>query len=190
MTSATGLAMLPWFHRDFLAATQGWTTAECGGYFLLLGAQWEMGPLPSDATALASITRAKPKEFKALWRKVRTKFIVSRNGLVNKRLEEHRLEALRLREKHRAGAARTNSVRWGEGRGETDTPIAEQSLSGSLGESLSGSLSESLSGSPPSPSPSPSIRSKRLAMEAVLDRRSVSGLTPGPLVSVNRAVRS
>jgi len=136
---ASGLAMMPWFHRDFLAATQGWTATETGVYFLLLGAQWEMGPLPNDRVQLSSIARSTPKEFKTIWeRKVARKFRVTAEGLLNDRLEEHRIEALRRREAHRVGARRTNAQRWGT--------------------SLSESLSESPSVSPPSPSPSPSLQ--------------------------------
>jgi len=137
--TATGLAMMPWFHRDFLASTQGWTAAETGVYFLLLGAQWEMGPLPISRAELASIARSTPKEFKAIWeKKVARKFRVTPEGLVNDRLEEHRREALRRRDQHRRGARQTNARRWGT--------------------SLSDTLGESLSVSPPSPSPSPSPR--------------------------------
>jgi uncharacterized protein YdaU (DUF1376 family) len=42
---------LPWFHGDFIRATQGWTVFERGVYFLLLGASWEVGPLPEDPRA-------------------------------------------------------------------------------------------------------------------------------------------
>ena len=130
-----GMAMLPWFHRDFLASTQGWSAAETGVYFLLLGAQWEMGPLPNNRAELASIARSTSKEFNAIWaKKVARKFRVTTGGLVNDRLEQHRREAMRRREQHRAGALQTNAKRWGP--------------------SLSETLGESLSVSPPSPSPS------------------------------------
>ena len=99
--TTAGLAMMPWFHRDFLASTQGWTAAETGVYFLLLGAQWEMGPLPNNRAELASISRSTSKEFKAIWeKKVARKFRITPEGLVNDRLEEHRKEALRRRDQH------------------------------------------------------------------------------------------
>lgn len=109
------LAMMSWFHKDFIAATQGWTLPETGAYFLLLGAQWEMGPLPDDISSLAAICRTTPKEFKALWRKLSKKFAQAAEGLLNLRLEEHRRKALELRAKHRIGAERTNAARWKDG---------------------------------------------------------------------------
>lgn len=147
-SSQQGLAMMPWFHRDFLASTQGWTAAESGLYFLLLGAQWEMGPLSEDPTQLASIARAPVKEFKAIWaKKVGCKFRSTPDGLINDRLEEHRKEALRRRDQHRNGAQQTNAKRWRSG-----------SQSESQSESQSDALGESQSVSPPSPSPSPTGR--------------------------------
>ena len=151
--TASGMAMMPWFHRDFLAATQGWTAAECGAYFLLLGAQWEMGQVPRDMTQLAAIARATPREFRAIWRRVGRKFSPSGNeGFINARLEQHRANALELREQHRTGAARTNEKRWGN-RPSVVVPIAERPLS-----DQSAITERSLCVSPPSPSPSPSLQ--------------------------------
>ncbi|HJS88690.1 MAG TPA: DUF1376 domain-containing protein [Steroidobacteraceae bacterium] len=147
MSKGDSMPMLPWFHRDFLAATQGWTLAETGAYFLLLGAQWEMGPLPLDKTSLAAISRTSPREFTKLWSKVSRKFVTTADGLLNRRLEEHRRDAALRRDAHRQGARKTNAKRWGG-----------SSLSDTLSESLSDTLTESLSVSPPSPSPSPSAR--------------------------------
>jgi uncharacterized protein YdaU (DUF1376 family) len=143
------MAMMPWFHRDFLAATQGWTAAECGAYFLLLGAEWEMGQLPKDTTQLAAIARATPKEFKAIWRRVGRKFSPSGNdGLINARLEQHRANALELREQHRKGAKETNEKRWGNRPPAADL-VAERSHSD---QSAISQRSQCVS--PPSPSPS------------------------------------
>lgn len=86
-TMSGQLFIMPWFHRDFLAATLGWSLAETGAYFLLLGAQWETGPLPGDHTSLASICRTDVREFKKLWPKISRKFVVTDAGLVNMRLE-------------------------------------------------------------------------------------------------------
>jgi uncharacterized protein YdaU (DUF1376 family) len=144
MTRAS-LPYLAFFVRDFLASTQGYTLAETGAYFLLLGAQWEQGPLPDDIARLALIARTSPKEFKRIWRKVREKFAVTPQGLVNWRLEEHRQEAFERRERRQEGAKLTNQKRWG-GRSADVIPIAERVAERSLGVS------------PPSPSPSPSLQ--------------------------------
>jgi uncharacterized protein YdaU (DUF1376 family) len=81
---------LPWYHGDFLRATQGWTVTERGVYFLLLGASWEMGPLPDDRRRLAGIVGAQLDEFDEAWKTVRPKFVLTDAGLVNHRLEFHR----------------------------------------------------------------------------------------------------
>jgi uncharacterized protein YdaU (DUF1376 family) len=81
---------LPWFHGDFLRATQGWTVTERGVYFLLLGASWEMGPLPDDRRRLAGIVGAQLDEFDDAWKTVRSKFTLTDRGLINPRLELHR----------------------------------------------------------------------------------------------------
>jgi uncharacterized protein YdaU (DUF1376 family) len=161
MSSGDGMPMLPWYHRDFLAATQGWRLAERGAYFLLLGAQWEMGPLPKDVSELALIVGTSANEFRRIWRKVSRKFMATKDGLVNARLELHRQKAVGLRARHQSGAKQTNQKRWGPQ--ATDAAhVAEQSLS------------ESPCVSPPSPSPSPSF--KRLSKGAGDYLRSDDGL--------------
>jgi uncharacterized protein YdaU (DUF1376 family) len=103
------LAMLPWFHSSFLASTQGWTFEERGAYFMLLGAQWETGALPSEMNRLAGIVGVSPSTMKLLWKRVGQKFVVNEDGLINRRLEEHRRTSVRLRDAKRRGAATTNA---------------------------------------------------------------------------------
>jgi uncharacterized protein YdaU (DUF1376 family) len=102
------LPWLPWYHRDFLAATQGWTLFERGAYFMLLGAQWEMGPLPADPRRLAAIIGAQLKEFESVWPSIRMKFAATDAGLVNLRLEDHRAVQLEKSEQ----ASRAARTRW------------------------------------------------------------------------------
>jgi uncharacterized protein YdaU (DUF1376 family) len=104
---------LPWFHGDFIGGTPGWTLEERGAYFLLLGAQWEGGPLPADFTRLAAIVGVPTQTFKVLWKTVGKKFHETDAGYVNGRLEEHRRKSLELLENHRRGAAKTNALRRG-----------------------------------------------------------------------------
>jgi uncharacterized protein YdaU (DUF1376 family) len=111
--STDSLAMLPWFHGSFLASTQGWTFEERGAYFMLLGAQWETGPLPNEMNRLAGIVGVQPSTMKLLWRTVGQKFKATDAGLINQRLEEHRQRSVALRDAKRRGAAVTNSKRWG-----------------------------------------------------------------------------
>jgi uncharacterized protein YdaU (DUF1376 family) len=107
--STDGLAMLPWFHSSFLASTQGWTFEERGAYFMLLGAQWETGPLPNEMNRLAGIVGIQPSTMKLLWKTVGQKFKASEAGLLNTRLEEHRQRSVALRDAKRRGAATTNA---------------------------------------------------------------------------------
>lgn len=102
---------MPWFHKDFLAATQGWTLLERGAYFMLLGAQWDIGPLPIDRRRLASIIGAQLDELESVWSIVSTKFEVTDTGLVNRRLEQHRADQLSKSDKARQAAR----VRWNRG---------------------------------------------------------------------------
>jgi uncharacterized protein YdaU (DUF1376 family) len=107
---------LPWFHGDFLRATQGWTLLERGAYFMLLGASWEMGALPNDPRRLASIIGAQLEEFGELWKLVGTKFEITEQGLVNHRLELHRTKQAARSEKARQSA----EARW-QGKTESET---------------------------------------------------------------------
>jgi uncharacterized protein YdaU (DUF1376 family) len=104
---------LPWFHSSFLAKTQGWTLEERGAYFMLLGAQWETGALPTDFSRLSAIVGVSPSTLKILWKTIGKKFETINAGLVNERLEQHRTRSLELIDSRRRGAAKTNAQRWG-----------------------------------------------------------------------------
>jgi uncharacterized protein YdaU (DUF1376 family) len=113
---------LPWFHGDFLRATQGWTVTERGVYFLLLGASWEMGPLPNDRRRLAGIVGAQLDEFDDAWKVVNHKFTVTAAGLVNNRLEIHReKQAIRSEKARQSVSNRWNRTRECESDTNVDT---------------------------------------------------------------------
>lgn len=139
--SGNSLAMMPWFPRDFIAATRHLALAERGAYRELLDYQWEMGALPADPIRLARLLAITAAEFEPIWEAIRDKFESTTVGLLNKRLEEHRKKAEEQRDKKVRGAAKTNAKRYGE-RADIDT--------------LCESHSDALTVSPPSPSPSPS----------------------------------
>src|SRR5579863_3400301 len=107
----SSMPMMPWFHSSFLAATQGWKPLERFSYFMLLGAQWETGPLPAEIGRLAAIVGVPVSEFKLLWKTVAKKFEATDTGLVNERLEYHRQKALELQASRQRGAAKTNARR-------------------------------------------------------------------------------
>jgi uncharacterized protein YdaU (DUF1376 family) len=108
--SAT-LPMLPWFPRDFLAATRGWSVTQKGLYRELLDLQWELGYLPADPSELQRLIQASDDEWHAAWPKCASKFAPTAGGIQNARLEAIRSESLRLRAKRVAAAERTNAER-------------------------------------------------------------------------------
>ncbi|HWG75367.1 MAG TPA: DUF1376 domain-containing protein [Steroidobacteraceae bacterium] len=106
---------VPWFHGDFLRSTAGWTLQERGAYWMLLCAQWEIGPLPNNPVRLASIIGIEQSEMASLWPTLAKKFKHTKSGLVNVRMEAHRRNYLEYRrhlsESGRKGAAK----RWKRG---------------------------------------------------------------------------
>ncbi len=138
--------MMPWFPRDFLAATRGWSITETGVYRTLLDAQWDLGILPEQSSELRALIGATPREWQAGWRRCESKFPIVSGGRKNPRLEEHRAKAIELHERRRRGAQSTNAKRW-----SSDTP--EVSLSDSTA-SRSAIAEPVAQRSHPSPSPS------------------------------------
>lgn len=141
------LAMMPWFPRDFVAATRGWSLVERGVYRELLDAQWEFGSLPNNQKELARIVGITAREFTAAWRRVSVKFVAAESGgLINLRLEEHRAKALRIREVRGAAGSR----------GGQASVQAKRQASVQANASASGSQFAEAKFNYPSPSPSPS----------------------------------
>lgn len=148
--SEKSLAMMPWFPRDFIAATRHLALAERGAYRELLDHQWELGRLPNDEARLARILGVTVDEFRPIWESIGDKFEASDGFLINKRLEEHRKESLDRRDRKVDGANKTNAKRAAE-RDAKRNDI----------------------GTPPSPSPSPS---KDLRQEKLANARLTAGL--------------
>jgi uncharacterized protein YdaU (DUF1376 family) len=100
--------MTPWFPffgRDFLAATTGWTAEERGHYLTLLIVQWEQGSLPDDPKRLELISPG----LKGCWKTVSDKFPVWKDGRRrNTRLEHERSKSHERSERARQSA----SQRW------------------------------------------------------------------------------
>jgi len=95
--SLPNLFMMPWFPRDFLAATRGWRLIPRAIYRELLDAQWEQGGLPTDPGALRSLIGATPAEWRSGWAQVEPKFPIGADGLRrNRRLEQHREKAMQI----------------------------------------------------------------------------------------------
>lgn len=103
--------MMPFFVKDWLTATMAWPCAERGAYISLLAYQWANGSVPPDVSQLARIAGVDEGEFEHVWLTVGSKFDADERGLFNKRLEEHRKEALRLRDARTLGATLANQKR-------------------------------------------------------------------------------
>lgn len=91
------LAMMPWFPRDFHAATRGWSFMERAIYRELLDAQWDMGVLPEAIEKLAKIVAISEEEFSSCWPVVKPKFTKCAGGIRNAKLEQHRKKSLKIR---------------------------------------------------------------------------------------------
>lgn len=149
--SGKSLAMMPWFPRDFIAATRHLALAERGAYRELLDYQWEMGVLPADPVRLARLIGITAEEFAPIWLAIMDKFEAVDGGLINKRLEEHRKKATEQRDKKVNAANATNAKRSAD-RGAKPPD--------------SGTPSATPSGTPPSPSPTPSPSQESVVVRA------------------------
>ena len=96
---------MPLFVNDYLGATRHMTLAERGAYTDLLFMEWNIGPLPADPARLSAMIGCTLKQFSAIWPTVKKKFIETAEGLVNERLELHRVKSIQISEK-RATAGR------------------------------------------------------------------------------------
>jgi uncharacterized protein YdaU (DUF1376 family) len=98
----------PFFGRDFLTATGGWTAEERGHYISLLALQWEQAGLPDDLTRLELMSPGISK----CWDLVSQKFPVWKDGKRrNIRLEHERSKSHQRSERARQSA----STRWAVG---------------------------------------------------------------------------
>jgi uncharacterized protein YdaU (DUF1376 family) len=173
--------MMPWFPGAFSGATRGWPLIATGAYRALLDCQWDLGSLPVSEKELRLLAGATAREWRIAWPYLEQKFPVDADDRRrNARLEQNRREALKLRDKHRRGAAVTNAQRALSG---ALSETLNETLSGALSGALSETLSVSLSGAPTSTSTSTST-SKRSHSEsemppkAATSREIASGLGP------------
>jgi len=98
----------PFFGRDFLTATGGWTAEERGHYITLLAIQWEQAGLPDDLSRLELMTPGIGR----CWDLVSQKFPVWKDGKRrNIRLEHERSKSHERSERARQSA----STRWAVG---------------------------------------------------------------------------
>lgn len=87
---------MPFFVADYLGATRHMTLAERGAYTDLLFLSWSIGALPKEPSRLALMICCTPKEFAKVWPAISNKFIETKVGLINERLETHRIKAIEI----------------------------------------------------------------------------------------------
>lgn len=173
MATGNSLAMLPWFVRDYIAATRHLSLAERGAYTDLLFLSWEIGALPKDTARLARLVGCSVEEFAEVWGAIQGKFTETEAGLTNPRLEEHRQDNISFRDaKSRGGHSRATAAQRQNGRftaashqHNTSTPPAHNQQEHQHATSSSTSIAPGPSPAkhqPPSPSPSPSPTSSLL----------------------------
>lgn len=118
---AAKLPFLPLFFGDLLASTALWSGEERALYVLLLAYQWTAGPIPKEPEKLARMTQYDPKRFKILWKTVGEKFSTTGAGLVNSRLEQHRVKAQQVSERNQERAKTAAEHRWASHRGDAQS---------------------------------------------------------------------
>lgn len=114
---------LPLFFGDFLASTATWDGEEQALYLLLLGYQWSSGPLPAEVSKLARTLRYDPKTFAKLWKTVGKKFERTADGLVNVRLEAHRVRSEEIAVANKARAKHAAEQRWGNAQSNAPSKV-------------------------------------------------------------------
>ncbi len=137
---------IPFFGRDFLTATMGWTAEERGHYLVLLITQWEQGSIPAEADRIELMSPGVCK----CWGTIAPKFPVGPDSLRrNQRMEEHRARAEGLRRARSQAGAKGNRARWGDreviaNESQRDRKAIDLRIANTIAKA-----------SPPSPSPSP-----------------------------------
>lgn len=140
--------MMPWYPDQFAGSTRCFSFNERSAYRALLDVQWAIGPLPSDPLRLAEAIGMDPADFSKAWEVVGAKFVPVAGGIVNKRLESHRLASLE-RKKKASRAGRTGGKASGEARRQR--PLKQSSTDASSNRPTAVERDPN----PLSPSPSP-----------------------------------
>jgi uncharacterized protein YdaU (DUF1376 family) len=154
--------MLPLFVRDYVTATRHLTLAERGAYTDLLFFQWELGVLPREPERLARLIGCSADEFAEVWTAIQGKFTKTDFGLLNTRLEQHRVKAEQLSAK-RADIGRKGGQRSAQAKAQPiAAPIAQPTV-----EAIAQGNANS-----PSPTPSPSPTSGVLSENSCPQERT------------------
>ncbi len=101
------------YAADFYMDTVEWSSTQVGIYFRLLMYEWVNGVLPNDEKRLARIAGTDPGNFKKTWAQdIAKKFSPNSDGnLINRRMEEVRLEQQEYRKSQREAGLRGVEVK-------------------------------------------------------------------------------
>jgi uncharacterized protein YdaU (DUF1376 family) len=111
MGAADHMPPMPWYPEEFLLLTAHWAHAERAALRALLDHQWIQGVLPLEHERLARLVGISAEEFGQLWPIVGTKLVEAYGGLVEPRLDERRIKALRVKKSQARGARTAHANR-------------------------------------------------------------------------------
>ena len=142
-------AWMPLWIGAYLADTQHLVRDEHGGYLLLIMAYWRTAsPLPDDDKRLAAITKATPKEWKALRITLSEFFQVADGVWRHKRIDQELADALDKKTKSGSKAQAAALARWKDHKRDNS----------SNAPSNAPSIPQAKHDECPTPSPTPSIK--------------------------------
>jgi uncharacterized protein YdaU (DUF1376 family) len=132
---------MPWYVRDFLAATAGLDAVTGWAYTRLLNHMWsEHGYLPNDPVVLAQLGHVEISAWPAVWERLSKFFRIKGGKLCQKKQLEVLAESIRLKKARSKGGKKGANSRWSKAAPQDGSVIAEPLANGC---------------SSPSPSPSP-----------------------------------
>jgi uncharacterized protein YdaU (DUF1376 family) len=152
------------YPKAWLSSTFGMPREIKGAYIDLLAYEWDNGPLPHSPAWRARALGTDPKDAARIWAALRSKFVRTARGWINRRLEGQRRELAA----HRAQAKTAAAARW---RGpDPKSASVEHAVSMPAAHAqamlpLNGHASPEhmLNGCTPSPSPTPKRTNRRPA---------------------------
>jgi uncharacterized protein YdaU (DUF1376 family) len=163
------------YPKAWLSSTFGMSREIKGAYIDLLAYEWDNGPLPHSPAWRARALGTDAKNGARIWAALRSKFVRTARGWINRRLEGQRRELAA----HRAQAKTAAAARWDGPKSKrassehaASMPDGHaQAMLPSMGAASNGHV---LNGCTPTPSPTPSPTPKRT------NRRRTAGYASPP----------
>ena len=96
-TSKRPLPRMPWYPSSFYASTRTWPFMARAAYRELLDISWDCDGIPAAPERLRNLLGISDVDWGEIWELVGPKFQPGADGLLrNRRLEEHRADAIEL----------------------------------------------------------------------------------------------